>query len=146
MTIQIIKIVINDDLETGEPSNRTAYFTIQSGTGTVYSWSRGGLPLTGGIQALLDAEEAQLFADASAAGKVATATELELAGARAYYVSNPGMKTAVFDKSVAQSDTDITGLVASISGLNAAQRTGLKQLLISALLDTRVNAHDRGLI
>lgn len=145
MTIQIIKITTDDDFD-GQPASRTAYFTIQSGTGTVYSYSRGGLPLTGGVQGLLDAEEAGLYAQASASGNVATATELELAGARAYYVSNPGMKTAVFDKSVAQSDTDITGLVASISGLSPAQRTGLKQLLISALLDTRVNAHDRGLI
>lgn len=145
MTIQIIKITTDDDFD-GQPASRTAYFTVQSGTGTVYSYSRGGLPLTGGVQPMLDAEEAGLYAQASASGNVATATELELAGARAYYVSNAGMKTAVFDKSVAQSDTDITGLVASITGLNAAQRTGLKQLLISALLDTRVNAHDRGLI
>lgn len=146
MTIQIIKITTDDDFD-GQPASRTAYFTIQSGTGTVYSYSRGGLPLTGGVQGLLDAEEAGLYAQASASGNVATATELELAGARAHYVSDPGMKAAVFDKTVALTVTDITAMVnASFPSASAAVKTGWIRTLVSSLLDTRVNAHDRGLI
>lgn len=147
MTIQIIKVSTENDWETGEPANRTAHFTIQSGGGIVYSWSMGGLPLTGGVQAMLEAEETQLYAEASASGNVATPAELEMAGARAWYVANPGTKAAVFDKTVAQENTDITALIAaSFPSASAAVKAGWLQLLMSSLLDTRVNAHDRDLV
>lgn len=147
MTIQIIKITINNDGETGEPLNRTAMFTITAGGGAVYSWSRGGIPLTGGVQAFLDAEEAQLWTEASTTGNLATATELEIAGARAWYLANAGAKADVFDKSVAQMVTDITAMVnASFPSASAAIKTGWIRTLVSSLLDTRVNAHDRDLV
>lgn len=146
MTISIIKITINNDGETGEPLNRSASFTISSG-GAVYFWSKGGLPLTGGIQVLLDAEEAEMWAEAQASGRLATATELEIAGARAWYLSAPGTKAAVFDKTVAQEVTDITALInSSFPSASAAVKAGWLQLLMSSLLDTRVNAHDRDLV
>lgn len=146
MAIQIIKVTTDPDFFTGEPGSRTAHFTIVSG-GPVYSYSRGGLPLTGGVQAMLDAEEAALYAEAAANGVLATGEDLEIAGARAWYVSNPGTKAAVFDKTIAQEVTDITALIsASFPSASAAVKAGWLQLLMSSLLDTRVNAHDRDLV
>ncbi len=145
MAIQIIKITIDNDFDTGEPASRTAHYTIRSGGGVIYKGVRGGLPLAGAVQPMLDAEA--LYADALAGGNVATAAEIEMAGARAWYVSNPGTKAAVFDKTVAQEVTDITAmLAASFPTASAAVKAGWLQLLMSSLLDTRVNAHDRDLV
>lgn len=147
MGIQIIKVTVNNDSETGVPTSRTAHFTIQSGTGTMYSWSRSGLPLTGGVQALLDAEEAALYADASSSGNVATAFDISLAEARAWYVANGGAKADVFDKSVAQLHTDITAMVnASFPSASAAVKTGWVRTLMSGLLCTRSYTFEKGLI
>lgn len=145
MSIVILKTRIENDPATFEPASRGVTLWISNGT-TNYVMQVGGLALTGSLQTILNGMEADLWAMVNGVGTPATSTENEIAGAILYYKANAGMKTAVFDKSVAQSDIDIGGLVASISGLNAAQRTGLKQLLMSSLLDTRVNAHDRDLV
>jgi len=64
-----------------------------------------------------------------------------------WYKANPGTKTAVFDKTVAQESTDITALIAaSFPSASAAVKAGWLQLLMSRLLDTRVNARDRDLV
>lgn len=145
MSIVILKTDTQLHFETGEPTGRSAYIYITNGT-AAYMYNVGGLALTGSLQTILNGRESELYSGAVANGQVPTSTEMEIVGAILYYQANSGMKTAVFDKSVAQSDTDVTGLVAAITGLNAAQRTGLKQLLMSSLLDTRVNAHDRDLV
>lgn len=145
MAIIIVRRSIQNDPETGQPSSRAAYIYITDGS-TAYMFNRGGIALTGDLQTILNAEEADLWAWAVAGGQLPTPTELEIVAAIQWYVGNNGAKVAVFDKSAAQSVTDVTNLVASIAGLNAAQRTGLVQLLLSALWDTRVNARERGLV
>lgn len=147
MTIQIIKVVTVDDFETGEPMSRTATFIINSQGGPWYAWSRGGLPLTGNVQSLLDAEEAQLYTQASTGGQLATTYEISLADARAWYVSNAGAKADIFDTTVAQLNTNITNLVnASFPTASAAVKTGWIRTLMSGLLNTRSYTFEKELV
>lgn len=146
MTIQIIKITTDDDFD-GHPASRTAYFTIQSGTGTVYSYSRGGLPLTGGVQGLLDAEEADLYAQASASGNVATAVELEMAADRAWFIANAGAVTAIFGGTVTGMDAGLTTLLtAMFPSATAGQKNNLRWALMAGLLTCRTYANQEGLV
>lgn len=124
---------------------RTAHIWISDGT-TAYVANIEHLPLTGNLQPILNAQEGDIWAQMLIEGTLATSAENEIAAAIQWYIANNGAKVAVFDKSAAQSVTDVTNLVASITGLNAAQRTGLVQLLLSSLWDTRVNARERGLV
>jgi hypothetical protein len=145
MTIQIIKVTILSDPETGQPASRTADFIIASG-GPFYRWSRGGLPLVGNVQTMLEAEEAQLWQEASASGRLATKYDISLADARAWYVANPGAKAAVFDKTVDQLNTDITNLInASFPSLGATAKTAWVHTLMSGLLSTRAYTFERDL-
>lgn len=147
MTIQIIKVTIMYNSETGEPVSRTADFIISNGGGTIYKWSRGGIPLTGGVQAFLEAEEAALWADAQAGGHLASDFDISLAQARMWYVQNPGAKADVFDKTVEQLNTDITALVnASFPAASAAVKTGWVRTLMSGLLVTRSYTFERDLV
>jgi len=143
--IQLSKPSTTTDPDTGEPLSRAVTFYI-SNNGEAYIYNRGGLPLEGNVQTMLEAEEAELFLAAQANGVLPTATQIEIVGAILYYQANPGMKAAVFDKSITQTALDVTALVNSISGLGVAQKAGLVQILMSSLLDTRVNAHDRNLV
>lgn len=146
MTIQIIKIITNNDGETGEPLNRTAMFTITAG-GSVYSWSRGGIPLTGGVQAFLDAEEAQLWAEAQAGGELATDEEIAQAQGRAWFVSNSAAVTAIFGGTVAAMDTSLTSLItAMFPAATANQRTQMRYALMAGLLTCRCYANGEGLL
>lgn len=147
MTIQIIRITVINDFETGEPASRAADFIIFSGGGSIYRWGRGGLPLVGGVQAMLEAEEAQLYAEASANGQLASNFDLSLADARSWYVSNPGAKADVFDTSVAQLNTNIVNLVNAIAPTApAAAKTGLVWALMAGLLNTRSYTLEKDLV
>lgn len=146
MTIQIIRVSTQNDPDTGQPLSRSVTFTISDGT-TTYLWGRGGLPLTGGVQALLNAEEPELWASASAGGTLATDYDISLAQARAWYVSNPGSKADVFDKTVDQLNADITSLVnTSFPSASAAIKTGWVRTLMSGLLVTRSFTFERNLV
>lgn len=67
--IEIIEITTLIDTETGQAVSRAVQIVI-SQNGTAYLWNIGGLPLIGDLQAILDAREAELWAVASAAGRM----------------------------------------------------------------------------
>lgn len=143
--IIIMKKTITLDFN-GQPVARAVSIYITDGA-TAFTYDVGGLPLTGSLQTALNEMEAELWPEAQANGAVATETDREIVNAIQWYISNPGTKVAVFDKTVAQEVTDITALIAaSFPSASAAVKTGWLQLLMSALLDTRVNAHDRDLV
>lgn len=68
MTIEILETRVSND-STGQPVTRHADIIITSGPNS-YLWSVGDLPLTGDLQAILDAREAELWASAEAGGRV----------------------------------------------------------------------------
>jgi hypothetical protein len=132
--------------QTGQVTQRTAYIWISDGS-TSYMMSVGSLPVEGALMTVLNGMESELWPQAVAGGQLPTPVETEIAGAIQWYQANAGTKAAVFDKSVAQEVTDITALIAaSFPSASAAVKAGWLQLLMSSLLDTRVNAHDRGLV
>lgn len=146
MTIVILKTAVTPNYETGEPEGRSAYIYITNGT-TPYMYDVGGLALTGSLQTILNGMEAGLYTEAAANGKVPTSTEIAIVEAIAWYVANSGAKADVFDKSITQLATDITAMVnSSFPSASAAIKTGWVRTLMSSLLDTRVNAHDRDLV
>lgn len=138
MTINIITVRVNDNTDLGIPDTRTADFIISNGGGTSYFYSKGGLALTGGMQAILDAMEADLWIEASAAGLVPTNAQKELAGQRAIYVADAGMVTAVFGGTPAEVQVNITALVnAAFPTANATVKTALVRLFTSSQFTTR---------
>lgn len=146
MTITILKKVIDNDLNTGLPASRGVTIHIDDGA-TAYVMEVGNLALTGNLQTILNGMEGDLWTEVQQSGVLATPTENEIAGAILWYISAPGTKAAVFDKTVAQEVIDITALIAaSFPVASAAVKAGWLQLLMSGLLDTRVNAHDRDLV
>lgn len=146
MTIVILKKTTDYNPDTGQPSGRGVTVWISNGT-TNYVMQVGGLALTGNLQTILNGMEGDLWGLTQSGGVLATSTENEIAGAIQWYTSAPGTKAAVFDKTVAQEVTDITALIAaSFPTASAAVKAGWLQLLMSSLLDTRVNAHDRDLV
>lgn len=147
MTILITKVMTMPDPFTGQPASRAANFIINNGADPWYSYSKGGLPLEGAIQPMLNAEETELYAAAVVNGRLATLGEIALAESRAWYLANPGAKADVFDKTVAQMHTDITAMVnVSFPSASAAVKTGWIRTLMSSLLDTRYNAFEKGLV
>lgn len=142
-------LIFNWRLIFGTPSQRTAYIYITDGT-TPMMYEKNGLDATGDLQALLNGMESALYAEALVSGTVPTPTEVEIAAAISWYAANPGTATAVFGKSPAQEVTDVTAMLLILFPGNTAPiiaaRTGMLQLLLSSLWDTRVNARDRGLI
>lgn len=147
MTIEIIRVSITNDPFTGSPAGRVAEFIINSGGGPFYHWFRGGLPLTGGIQAMLNAEEADLYAGASAAGQLATDMEIAWADSRAWFVANSGAVTAIFGGTVTAMDTNLTNLIAAMfPSATANQRTQMRYALMAGLLTCRSYANQEGLL
>lgn len=75
--ISVLTIVTVNDIDTGEPKSRTATFLIKDDASPSWYWyAMGGLPLEGDIQALLNANAAQLWAEAQTNGRLATNAEL----------------------------------------------------------------------
>lgn len=132
--------------ETNQPVSRAVKIYITDGT-DAYIYGVGGLPLTGSLQTVLNGMETELYTEASANGVVPTSTDEAIVEAIQWYLANGGAKSDVFDKPLAQLHTDITAMVAaSFPSASAAVRTGWVRTLMSGLLDTRVNAHDRELV
>lgn len=147
MTILIIRITTQNDLDTGLPVSRTAQFIINNAGGVYYRYDRGGLPLVGGVQAMLDAEEAQLWQEASAKGQLATGEEIAQAESRAWFVANAGAVTAIFGGTVAQLDTNLaTLLTAMFPSATSGQRTQMRYALMAGLLTCRSYANGEGLV
>lgn len=73
--IEILETKIENDINTGQPSKRSVEVVITSGPSS-YLLSIGGLPLTGNLQTLLDAQESQRWAEALAGGRVVDLYEL----------------------------------------------------------------------
>ena len=72
MTIEIVEI---KTISLGTISARQAEIIISSGASS-YLWRVGNLPLAGDLQAILEAREAELFAQAQAGGRVVDLYEL----------------------------------------------------------------------
>lgn len=70
MTIEILEVKLNQD-------TRAVDIIITSGPNS-YLWSVGGLPLTGDLQAILDAREAELFTQAQVGGRVVDLYEVTI--------------------------------------------------------------------
>lgn len=147
MTIEIIRVTTQKDFDTGQPVSRTAEFIINSGGGPWYHWFRGGLPLSGGVQAMLNAEEADLYTQASTGGQLATDTEIAWGDSRAWFVANSGAVTAIFGGTVTQMDTNLTNLIAAMfPSATANQRTQMRYALMAGLLTCRSYANQEGLL
>jgi hypothetical protein len=73
--IEILETEFEFDIDDGTPHSRYAQIAITNG-GTTYEWARGGLPLEGDLQSILDAEEAQLLAAATEASRLFDPYEL----------------------------------------------------------------------
>lgn len=133
--------------DNNQPVSRGVKIYITNGT-AAYIYGVGGLPLTGSLQTVLNGMETEKFTEASAAGQLPTSTDIAIVEAIQWYIANSGAKADVFDKSITQLATDITAMVAASfpPPLSAAIRTGWVRTLMSSLLDTRVNAHDRDLV
>lgn len=72
--IEILNTQITTNLE-NQPFARHADIIITSGPNS-YLYGVGGLPLTGNLQTILEAREAELFVEAQAAGKVVDLYEI----------------------------------------------------------------------
>lgn len=140
-------IILNDyPLMGPEETLRGVYIWVSNGT-TAYMTNRGGLPLTGALLPGLNAIADELWTEAQAGGKLPTSTETAIVEAIQWYQANAGAKGDVFDKSITQLTTDITAMVnTSFPTMSAPIKTGWVRTLMSSLLDTRVNAHDRDLV
>lgn len=75
MTIEILETQTVNDPATGQPLSRAVSIIITSGPSS-YLYSRGSLPLTGNLQTILEAEEADLFTKAQANGKAVDLYEI----------------------------------------------------------------------
>lgn len=73
--IEILETKIENDINTGQPVKRSVEAIITSGPSS-YLLSIGGLPLTGNLQAILDAREAEFWTQAEAGGRPADLYEI----------------------------------------------------------------------
>lgn len=147
MTIEIIRVMTVNDPFTGQPASRSTDFIINSGGGAWYRWSRGGLPLQGNVQTILNAEEADLYTSASTGGQLATDTEIAWADSRAWFAANSGAVTAIFGGTVSQMDTNLANLItAMFPSATANQRIQMRYALMAGLLTCRSYANQEGLL
>lgn len=147
MTILIIRITIDKDPITEEPSGRTAHFIIDNDDEVWYWYAYGGLPLTGGVLAILEAEEATLYAAAVAGGRLATAEEIQQAYSRAWFAANSGAAAAIFGNGVDTLDTGVAALMTALfPGATTAQRNQMRWAIMAGLLTCRCYANGEGLV
>lgn len=143
MTIEILETrVVNDPA--GQPTTHHADIIITSGPNS-YLLGVGGLPLTGDLQAILDAREGELWTSAEAMGRaVPSGTQMQ-SGARAWFAANSGA-LALFDLSISELETEINNLVDALLPLaTAANRTKQKRLLTGLAIAVRVLVKREGL-
>lgn len=122
MTIEIIstKTLMIDGVEV----SRHCDIIITSGA-TSYLWGVGGLPLTGDLQTILDAREAELWTAASAAAiEVPTATTYKQE-AKQFLADNPNAKLLL--------DLDPATLESTIENRTAGQETLLLKTFAFAI-------------
>lgn len=147
MIILIIKTSIENNRDTGNPAARRVDFVIDNNDLIWYKWSRGNLPLTGDVQALLDMEAAELYAAASTNGRLATGEEIAQAQSRAWFTANSGAVMAIFGGTIEAQSTTVTNLVtAMFPSATAIQRTQMRYALMAGLLTCRCYANGEGLV
>jgi hypothetical protein len=136
MIIIFHSTIITEPL-TGEVS-RAAFIYITDGQ-TSYVLDVAQLPAEGDLQAILDAQEAQLWLDAVSVGNIATPSQNAQAEFLLYLINNPNAKQ-IFDLSAGGLVTEINAFVDRIipSATNA-DRTRLKRLLAVGALRDRVD-------
>lgn len=124
--------------ETVDTWSRTAYMWIRNGGATAYMHTKGGLSNEGDLQAILNAMEATLYAEAAASGLLPTAKEAARADREIYLAANPNAGL-VFSATAAQIETATDALIeASFPGvlLTTAQKNRWKRVLnVGMLLD-----------
>jgi hypothetical protein len=145
ITIKIIKIrsiVGQEPL----PDQRTVSFIIYENSGPIYWYSRGGLPLEGNIQDMLEAEAESLYAGAVANDRLATDGEIALAESREWYIAHPNA-IGIFNQSIDDLDTQVHDLVwAIIPTASGADKQGLYLLLMNSILVSRIYVFGEGLL
>lgn len=139
--IKIIKIITTIDLI--ENTSRTATFTIQENGGAIYWYARGGLPLSGDIQVMLDAEAEDLYDAAEAKGQLATDREIYLAEGRQWFIDHPNAKD-LFNLPMAEIDTLIAAW--DLSAIPNPGRNELKMSIRALMCSVRILAAEVGLI
>jgi hypothetical protein len=97
------------------------------------------LPLSGSLQAILDANEAQHFADAKKKGILPTLKEEGTAEAIIWFNANPSSKN-IFNLSGAALEAQVDTLVEALyRGIPAATLTDLKKLWTAQLMAIRAS-------
>jgi hypothetical protein len=135
--IIILRSTIDNDL-TGQPASRGAYFYIES-SGEAYMHMVGNLPLTGGLQAILEANEAQHFTDAQTNGILPTPKEKAIAEAIVWFQGNPATKQ-IFTLTPAELETQVGALVDALyPGIAASTRNQEKKVRMAQLMAIRVS-------
>jgi hypothetical protein len=119
VTIEILNTHFVTDPDTGQPIARHTNVIVTQ-NGNSYLWGVGGLPLTGNLQTILEAREAELLAAAIAAGVVANVAEI------------------AERRDFAGLEADITGELAWITGAIAEIDTGLGVVDAATLAQLRV--------
>lgn len=135
--IVILQKFTDNDPDTFEPIARGAYFYISDGSAFMHTV--GGLPLTGSLQTVLTANEAQHFAEAQANGVLPTAKELSTVEAITWIKANPATKQ-IFTLTPAALETEVGIVVdALFSGVSAANRNKEKKIRMAQLMAVRVS-------
>lgn len=147
MSIQIVRILDVPNPDTGELQSRTTQIIINGG-GTLYYWAVGGLPTSGGLQSILDSRESEFLTAAIASGaRQPTPGEIELAEARAWFVSNPQSVSSIFGGTVSDVDANLVALINALHpSATGPQKTGLRYALMAGIIACRTYANVEGLI
>lgn len=136
--IVILKRFIENNPQTFEPESRAVYCYI-SNNGNAYMHTISGLPLTGALQPVLDANEAAHFTDAQAVGILPTAKEKATAEAITWFKANPATKQ-IFTLTPAALETQVGTLTdALFPGIGAATRNQKKKVWTAELMALRVS-------
>lgn len=135
--IVVLDSRIDKDIDTGLPVSRGAY-TYITNNGEAYVHTVGNLPLEGSLQTILEANEAQHFADAQANGILPTAKEKAIAEAKVWFKANPNTKQ-IYTLPVDQLEAQVGTLVdALFPGIAAGTRNQEKKVRMAQLMAVRV--------
>lgn len=135
-TYTILKVTKNPPFEE-DPPTRSARILVANGNN--YILTVNGLPETGGLRPILDAQLEQLWADAVTVNQLATEAEIALANGINWYNANPGTKI-LFTTTTADLETQINTLVdAVMPTASAANRTKVKKFWTALAVAVRVS-------
>lgn len=133
MTIEILETRTENDFQTGQPVSRWVRIAIDG-----WDLPKGGLPLAGNLQTILNAQEAELLAIAQARNIPVPEDIKARSGAKQWFIDNPNAMQ-IFTLSIADLQTEIYTLVdAIIPTATAGNRTRLKLLLMGLAVAVRV--------